>query len=129
FSGTFLNTVVTTRNLLEAVAPQAGFKRFVNISSFAVYSNYNLGRFQTLDENCPVEDDPVGRFDPYCYGKLRQDQMAFKYGRERGVPYVIVRPGAVYGPRSRSPLHGRIGFDTFVFFIHVGGGNRIAFTY
>jgi nucleoside-diphosphate-sugar epimerase len=129
FSGTYLNTVVTTRNLLEAVASQPGFKRFVNVSSFAVYSNLGLGRSQILDEDCPLETDPVGRFDAYCYGKLRQDQMVFKYGRERSVPYVIVRPGAVYGPRSRAPLHGRIGIDTFGIFLHLGGSNRIAFTY
>jgi nucleoside-diphosphate-sugar epimerase len=129
FSGTFLNSVVTTRNLIEAVAPQPGFKRFVNVSSFAVYSNFTLGRSATLDESCPLENDPVGRFDPYCYGKLRQDEMVFKYGRERRLPYVILRPGAVYGPRARTGLHGRIGIDTFGFFLHLGGGNRVAFTY
>ena len=129
FSGSFLNSVVPTRNLLEAVAPQPGFKRFVNVSSFAVYSNLTLRRSDTLDESCPLESDPVGRRDPYCYGKLRQDELVLKYGRERKVPYVIVRPGAVYGPGARAALHGRIGLDTFGFFLHLGGANRLAFTY
>ena len=94
FSGSFLNSVVPARNLLETVAPQPGFKRFVNVSSFAVYSNLALGRSDILDESCPLESDPVGRCDSYCYGKLRQDELVLKYGRERKVPYVIVRPGA-----------------------------------
>jgi len=129
FAGTYLSTVVTTRNLLEGVAGQPGFKRFVNVGSLAVYSNSTLRRGQALDENCPVESDPVGRNDPYCFGKLRQDELVSLYGRTRGVPYVIVRPGPIYGPRSRAAVHGRVGIDTFGFFLHLGGGNQVAFTY
>lgn len=129
FSASYLNSVVPVRNLLEAIAPQPGFQRFVNVSSFAVYSNLTLRRSDVLDESCPLESDPVGRCDPYCYGKLRQDEMVLKYRRERNVPCVIVRPGAVYGPGARTPLHGRIGVDTFGFFLHLGGANRLAFTY
>ncbi len=129
FSGSFLNMAVTTRNLIQAALDGASLKRFLNVSSFAVYSNANLPHSQVLDESCPAENDPVARFDAYCYGKLRQDEVVFQYGRERGLPYVIVRPGAVYGPKARAPLHGRIGIDTFGFFIHLGGGNRLPFTY
>src|SRR5712664_3560889 len=39
FPGCFLNSVVTTRNLLDAAVRQQGLKRFVNVSSLAVYSN------------------------------------------------------------------------------------------
>jgi nucleoside-diphosphate-sugar epimerase len=129
FAGTFLNMVVTTRNLLEGVAHQPGFRRFVNVSSLAVYSNYNLARDQVLDETCPVERDPVRRHDPYCYGKLRQDELVCNYEKNHGVPYVIVRPGPIYGPRARAALHARIGLDTFGIYLHLGGGNQIAFTY
>src|SRR5262245_15263306 len=129
FAGTFLNTTVTTRNLLEAVAHQPAFKRFVNVSSLAVYSNHNLRSGEILDETCPVESDPVRRHDPYCYGKLRQDEIVCKYGKDQRVPYVIVRPGPIYGPRSRAALHARIGLDTFGLYLHLGGGNQIAFTY
>jgi nucleoside-diphosphate-sugar epimerase len=129
FAGTFLNTTITTRNLLEAAAPQPSLRRFVNVSSLAVYSNYRLECRQVLDETCDVERDPVGRNDPYCYGKLRQDEIVCKYGKERGLPYVIVRPGPIYGPRARAPLHARIGLDTFGFYLHLGGSNQIPFTY
>jgi nucleoside-diphosphate-sugar epimerase len=126
FAGTYLNTTVTTRNLLEAVVGQPAFKRFVNVSSLAVYSS-RPGL--VLDEGCPAEPDPVGRHDPYCYGKLRQDELVSRYGASRQVPYVIVRPGPIYGPRSRAAVHGRVGIDTFGVFLHLGGGNQVAFTY
>ena len=129
FAGTFLSTAVSTRNLLEAVARQPTFKRFVNVGSLAVYSNQDLRRGEILDETCPVESDPVRRHDPYCYGKLRQDEIVCRYGNEQGIPYVIVRPGPIYGPRSRAALHARIGLDTFGIYMHLGGGNQIAFTY
>ncbi len=51
-----------------------------------------------------------------------------EYGEKRGLPYVIVRPGVVYGPGIKG-IHGRIGIDTFGPFLHLGGSNRIPLTY
>ena len=42
FPGCFLNSVVTTRSLLDAVIKEQTLKRFVNISSIAVYSNEKI---------------------------------------------------------------------------------------
>src|SRR3954468_9911231 len=39
FPDSFMNSVVTTRNLLDAAVAHNCLKRFVSISSFAVYSN------------------------------------------------------------------------------------------
>ena len=39
FPDAFLNSVVTTRNLLDACVAQGNIRRFVNMSSFAVYQN------------------------------------------------------------------------------------------
>jgi nucleoside-diphosphate-sugar epimerase len=41
---------------------------------------------------------------------------------------VIVRPGAVFGPGKRE-LSGRIGINTFGFFIHLGGSNQLPLTF
>ena len=49
FAGAFMNSVLTTRNLLDASLANVSLKRFVNISSFAVYSNRNLRRGAILD--------------------------------------------------------------------------------
>ena len=116
FAGAFMNSVLTTRNLLDAFLKYGQPKRFVSVSSFAVYSNLKLKRGALLDETCPLEDAPQERFDAYGYGKLKQDQLVMEYGRERNLPYVIVRPGAVFGPGKRE-LSGRVGVDTFGFLI------------
>ena len=127
FSGTFLNTTVTTRNILDAVLQNANLKRFVNVSSFAVYSGMILSKGGVLDETCAIEDKPLLR-GAYCYGKIKQDELLYEYGNKYNLPYVVVRPGAVYGP-GKNAITGRVGIDTFGFFIHLGGSNQIPFSY
>jgi nucleoside-diphosphate-sugar epimerase len=128
FAGAFMNSVLTTRNLLDAFLKYGQPKRFVNVSSFAVYSNLKLKRGSLLDESCPLEDAPQQRFDPYGYGKLKQDEVVMEYGKQYNLPYVIVRPGAVFGP-GKPKLTGRVGIDTFGFLVHLGGSNPLPLTY
>jgi nucleoside-diphosphate-sugar epimerase len=128
FAGCFMNSVLTTRNLLDAACAGGRLRRFVNVSSFAVYSNLEMPRHAALDEAAPLETEPNRREDPYGYGKLKQEQLVQRYGRERGVGYVIVRPGAVFGP-GKANLTGRVGIDTFGPFFHMGGGNELPLTY
>lgn len=128
FPGAFMNSALTTRNLLDAVREDGRLKRFVNVSSFAVYSNLKLQRGAILDETCPLETAPQERFDAYGFGKLKQEEIVKRYGEEYGLPYVIVRPGAVFGPGKRD-LSGRVGIDTFGFFIHLGGKNQLPLTF
>ena len=47
---------------------------------------------------------------------------------KHSLPYVLVRPGVVYGP-GKQRIHGRIGMDTFGVFLHLGGSNPIPFTF
>jgi nucleoside-diphosphate-sugar epimerase len=122
-----MNSVVTTRNLLDAAMQRRSLRRFVNVSSFTVYSNVGKGG-RLLEEASPVESRPERILDPYCYAKLKQDELVSEYGRKQGLPYVIVRPGSVYGP-GKQQVTGRVGIDTFGVFLHLGGGNRIPFTY
>lgn len=129
FSGSYFSTVVATRNLLDAAVEARTVKRFVNVSSFAVYSNWGLDKGATLDESCPVESVPHIRHEPYCYAKAKQEELVLRYMAEHQVPVVIVRPGAVYGPRAGQFLTPRVGIDTFGFFLHLGGGNEIPLIY
>jgi nucleoside-diphosphate-sugar epimerase len=128
FPGCVMNTVVTTRNLLDALTPERTIRRFVNVSSLAVYSNDHLKRRAILNENCPVESDLIGRYDPYAYAKAKQDDIVRQYAHEKGLPYVIARPGVVFGP-GKSRIPGRVGIDTFGIFLHLGHGNRMPLTY
>jgi nucleoside-diphosphate-sugar epimerase len=128
FAGAFMNSALTTRNLIEAFLEFGRPKRFVNVSSFAVYSNLTLKRGALLDESCPLEDAPQERYDAYGFGKLKQEELVREYGDKRGLPYVILRPAAVFGPGKRD-LSGRVGADTFGFFVHVGGSNLLPLTF
>lgn len=128
FPDAFLNSVVTTRNLLEASLVHQRLRRFVNISSFAVYDNMARRASSSLDETCPVEQPAQRRGEAYCFAKVKQDQVVMEYGNKYSIPYVIVRPGYVYGP-GKQAISGRVGIDTFGVFLHLGGSNLIPFTY
>jgi nucleoside-diphosphate-sugar epimerase len=54
--------------------------------------------------------------------------MVVDYGQKHDIPYVIVRPGMVYGPGNLA-ITGRVGIGTFGLFLHLGGSNPIPFTY
>ena len=124
----FMNSVVTTRNLLDAAVASSSLKRIVSVSSFSVYSNQEKPGGSTLDERAPVENDPVLRGDAYSFAKVKQDELIIDYGRKHKLSYVLVRPGFVYGPGNES-IPGRVGINTFGVFLHLGGSNPIPFTY
>ncbi|MFZ0743828.1 MAG: NAD(P)-dependent oxidoreductase [Terracidiphilus sp.] len=127
FPDAFMNSVVTTRNLLEACLQHQCLKRFVNVSSFAVYSN--IGKTSNLlDETCLTEEHPEVRGEAYSFAKAKQDEIVAQYGKEHGIPFVTIRPGVVYGPGNLA-ITGRVGIGTFGVFLHLGGSNRIPFTY
>ena len=128
FAGAFMNSALATRNLMDAFLQRGRPKRFVNVSSFAVYSNLAMRRGALLDETSPLETAPQERYDAYAFGKLKQEELVREYGQKHRLPYVILRPGTVFGPGKRD-LTGRIGIDTFGFFIHVGGSNRLPLTF
>ena len=128
FAGAFMNSALATRNLMDAFLAYGKPYRFVNVSSFAVYSTLKLKRGDVLDETCPLEDEPQARYDPYGFGKLKQEELVREYGQRYGLPYAIVRPGAVFGP-GKPDLSGRVGIDTFGFFIQMGGDNLLPLTY
>ncbi len=128
YADAFLNSVVTTRNLLDAAISDGALKRFVNISSFAVYSNRNNTQSGELDESCPIAEGSDRWRDAYTYAKISQDELVAKYGREHGLSCVLIRPGAVYGPGKHS-ITGRVGISPAGLFLHLGGGNSVPFTY
>jgi nucleoside-diphosphate-sugar epimerase len=128
FAGAFMNSALATRNLMDAFLHLGQPKRFVNVSSFAVYSNLTLKRGALLDESCPLEQAPQERYDAYGFGKLKQEELVRQYGQIHKLPYVILRPGIVFGP-GKKDLSGRVGNGAFGLFIQVGGSNILPLTY
>lgn len=81
-----------TRNMLD-VALEAGVKRFVHISTAAVYGI-------TPPAGSETEDAPIrATGDAYCDNKATAERVVFSYGK-RGLPVVILRPSIVWGPYS-----------------------------
>jgi nucleoside-diphosphate-sugar epimerase len=56
-------------------------------------------------------------------GKLKQEEAVREFGRMRNLPFVVVRPGAVFAPGKRD-LTGRVGLKLGRCFFHVGGSNH-----
>src|ERR1700738_5218695 len=69
----FLDSVVASRNLLDAVADRKPM-RIVLVSSFGVYGVAGLGRGAKVNEQTVLEPHPEWR-DHYSYSKLRQEQL------------------------------------------------------
>jgi nucleoside-diphosphate-sugar epimerase len=81
-----------TENML-AVAHEAGVKRFIHVSTAAVYGI-------TPPPGSESEDAPLRRTgDAYCDNKAAAEKVVLSYGK-RGLPVVILRPSIVWGPYS-----------------------------
>ena len=89
----FSVNVEGTRNLLEA-ARRAGVGRFVHISTIVVVGQPPPGMSVTEESPCVPQD-------AYQESKLEGERLALAYHREHGLPVVVLRPGACYGPWGR----------------------------
>ena len=122
----FLNTVVGSKNLLEAVGDRRPM-RIVLCSSFAVYGVAGLPRGAVVNEDTPLEPHPEKR-DVYSQVKLRQERLFREYQEKHGFELVVVRPGVIYGPGG-SPFSSRVGLSLFGLFLHLGGRNLLPLSY
>lgn len=78
-----------TENMLEA-ARKAGVKRFVYCSTCGVHGN--------IDNPPGGEDAPIQPADYYQRTKYMAEPIVRDYNDNRGLPCVILRPAAIYGP-------------------------------
>jgi nucleoside-diphosphate-sugar epimerase len=87
------STIVRGTENILAVAHAAGVKRFIHVSTTAVYGI-------TPPPGSESEDAPLHRTgDPYCDNKAAAEKVVFDYGK-RGLPVVVLRPSIVWGPYS-----------------------------
>jgi len=91
------NNVAGTLNLLEAAKRAEGLRRFIYLSSAAVYGRPS---YIPLDEEHPCR--PIS---PYGVSKLAGELYARVYFEVYGVPTVCIRPFNVYG-RNASGSEG-----------------------
>jgi nucleoside-diphosphate-sugar epimerase len=78
-----------TERLLEAAA-RAGVARFVHTSTVGVHGD--------VAHPPADEESPIAPGDVYQRTKAEAEALALSFGRARGLPVAVVRPGAIYGP-------------------------------
>ena len=84
--------VTGTRSMAQA-ASQAGVKRFVHISSVAVYG--------PRIPDVVTEDTPLSPgVNPYNITKAEAETALKDVAQQTGLAYTIIRPGMIYGPRN-----------------------------
>lgn len=122
----FANTVVGTRNLLDA-AVAAGVRRVVLVSSFSVYRTEDLARGALHDETVPIEEVGIAK-GAYAHAKTRQEHLVASYRAAHGLETVTLRPGVIYGPGGAGPS-SRVGISAMGVFLSLGGGAELPLTY
>jgi nucleoside-diphosphate-sugar epimerase/peptidoglycan/xylan/chitin deacetylase (PgdA/CDA1 family) len=122
----FLDSVVASRNLLDAIADRKPM-RIVLVSSFAVYGIAGLGPGAQVNEHTALEQHPEWR-DHYSHTKLRQEQLFWEYQQRSGFELAVLRPGVVYGPGG-GHVSNRVGLTIGNWHFDLGGSNLLPLTY
>ncbi len=121
---TFDNSLVTLENALD-FARSMPVEQFVFFSSSMVYGNFLT---EEVDEDHPL--NPIG-----IYGALKVagEKLVIAYNQVFKLPYTIIRPSALYGPRCVSRRVGQIfvesALDGTVLRVDGDGSERLDFTY
>jgi dihydroflavonol-4-reductase len=84
-----------TRRLLEVCAAE-GVRRFVYCSTIGIFGHRVPG--------VTTEETPLAPGNIYERTKVSAEAMVREIGAGRGLPYVILRPADVYGPRDQRLL-------------------------
>jgi nucleoside-diphosphate-sugar epimerase len=96
-------TVRGTQNALRA-AVQAGVRRFVLVSSVAVYDNRVGDRLHIVPEDTPHNNCGDRLLGYYSRAKLLAEEAAWEFHWRGDLVVSVVRPAWVYGPRDRTVL-------------------------
>jgi dihydroflavonol-4-reductase len=101
-------------NLFELAAGHSGLERFLHWSTCGVFGkpfsrkDGNLCNIPFTEESSSPKSTPYGRDRPlgtylvndYSVTKWKQEQIAWKLHRDKGLPLTVIRPGPLYGPGS-----------------------------
>ena len=87
-------TVRGLENLLTALEEQCLIRHLIHISSLGVYEDRD---HYGTDETEPPH---AAGIDGYTLSKIESEQLL----RKHSIPYTVLRPGFIYGPRDRTVL-------------------------
>ena len=105
-----------TKNVVEAAA-KGGAKRFVHMSSVAVYGRPDTGR--VTEETSRVKTGVA-----YDDSKADAEEMAFERGGSLGLGVTAIRPPVIYGPYDRNFIPRSLRLLRNGRFRLVGGGHN-----
>lgn len=115
--GTYYDTVKGTENVLKA-ASEHGIKKFIHISSVAVYG-------YSPDPGA-LETDKLAYHhtsDSYCDSKIDSEKIAFHYYDTKKLPVVVLRPTNIFGPYSKPWTIRPVDMLKRKCYVLVNGGN------
>ena len=121
---TFDHSLRTLENALD-YSRGDGVEHFIYVSSSMVYGNFLT---QEVDEDHPL--NPIG-----IYGALKVagEKMVVAYQQVFNLPYTIIRPSALYGPRCVSRRVGQVFIESALngakLRMDGDGSERLDFTY
>ena len=123
---TFDHSLRTLENSLDITrSPKLNIKHFVYISSSMVY-----GRFSA---NSVTEGEPCNPIGIYGALKFAGEKLVIAYKQVFDLPYTIVRPSALYGPRCVSRRVGQVFIENALQGLEISirgdGSDRLDFTY
>jgi len=122
----FANTVVASRNILEAIVTHR-VRRVVLVSSICVYGVAHLPRETVVTEDTEVETQPERR-EAYAFAKIRQEKLFQQYRCNHSFDLVILRPGVIYG-EGRAELPSRAGLRLGPLVLQIAARNPLPLTY
>lgn len=120
---TFDHSLRTLENALDC--SRGIVEHFIFLSSSMVYGNF------LTDE--VSEDHPLNPMGIYGALKVAGEKMVIAYQQVFNLPYTVIRPSALYGPRCVSRRVGQIFIESAikggVLRVDGDGGERLDFTY
>ena len=120
---TFDHSLRTLENALDCSRERAD--QFIFLSSSMAYGN-----FETSEVS---EDHPLNPIGIYGALKVAGEKMVIAYGQVFDLPYTIIRPSALYGPRCVSRRVGQVFIESALngsrLRVDGDGSERLDFTY
>jgi nucleoside-diphosphate-sugar epimerase len=120
---TFDHSLRTLENALDSA--RGNIEHFIYLSSSMVYGNF-------LSEEV-TEDHPLDPIGIYGALKLAGEKLVIAYNQVFDLPYTIIRPSALYGPRCVSRRVGQVFIENAMsganLRIEGDGTERLDFTY
>ena len=122
----FDNNLTATKNILESLrALKMEINQLVFFSSSMVYGNFKT--------DSVTEESPTNPIGIYGAAKMSSELLIKAYNHVFGVPYTLVRPSALYGPRCINRRITQVFVENAMkgktLFVEGDGSERLDFTH